>query len=111
MGDKKVALVSMPCWELFEAQPLDYQLSVFPEGVPVLSVEASGTKGWERFSHLAVGMERYGSSGPIKAVYPKFGFTVENIAEQAKGLLSFYDGKPAPSKVNVPKSTFVVPGH
>jgi transketolase len=111
MGDKKVALVSMPCWELFEAQPLEYQLSVFPEGVPVLSVEASGTKGWERFSHLAVGMDRYGASGPIKAVYPKFGFTVENIVEQAKVLLSFYDGKPAPSKVNVPKSTFVVSGH
>ena len=107
----KVSLVSMPCQDLFEEQSLEYKLSVFPEGVPVLSVEASGVKGWERFSHLAIGMTRFGTSGPIKAVYPKFGFTVENICAQAKGLLAFYDGKTAPSKVNVPQSSFVIEGH
>jgi len=111
LAPMKVALVSMPCQELFLEQPLDYQLSVFPEGVPVLSVEASGAMGWERFSHLAVGMTRYGASGPIKSVYPKFGFTVENVAAQAKGLLAFYGGKPAPSPLNRPQSSFVVPGH
>merc|ERR1712113_913209 len=72
-----VTLVSMPCQELFEQQPLDYKLSVFPDGVPVLSVEASGTRGWERYAHLSVGMTRYGASGPIQAVYSKFGFTKE----------------------------------
>jgi transketolase len=97
--------------ELFEEQSLEYQLSVFPEGVPVLSVEASGARGWEKYSHLAVGMHRYGASGPIKAVYPKFGFTTENIAAQGKHLVSFFEGKTAPSLINRPKSTFVVPGH
>jgi hypothetical protein len=64
-----VTLVSMPCQELFEAQELEYKLSVFPEGVPVLSVEASCAIGWERYSHLAVGMPNcYGTSGPIKDV-------------------------------------------
>merc|ERR1712127_953446 len=43
---KKVRVVSMPCWELFEEQSLEYRLSVFPAGVPVLRVEASGVSGW-----------------------------------------------------------------
>jgi transketolase len=103
-----VTLVSMPCHELFEQQSMEYKLSVFPEGVPVLSVEASSTMGWERYSHLAVGMTGYGASGPIKDVYAKFGFTTENITAQAKTLLAFYAEKPAPSLVNRPVSTFVV---
>ena len=106
-----VSVVSMPCQELFEQQPLEYQLSVFPEGVPVLAVEAGGVRGWERWAHLCVGMTRYGMSGPIKAVYPKFGFTAENIAAQAKGLLEFYGGAAAPSLVKRPTNSFVIPGH
>merc|ERR1712046_529945 len=111
LTDVKVTIVSMPCQELFEEQPKDYKLSVFPEGVPVLSVDASGTRGWEKYSHLAVGMTRYGVSGPIKAVYPKFGFTTENVVAQARNLLTFYGGSPAPSLVNRPTSTFQVLGH
>merc|ERR1711865_853996 len=103
-----VTLVSMPCHELFEMQPLEYKLSVFPEGIPVLSVEASSVMGWERYSHLAVGMSGYGASGPLKAIYAKFGFTPENVTAQAKTLLTFYEGKAAPSLVNKPCSTFVV---
>ena len=106
-----VSIVSMPCQELFEEQALEYRLSIFPEGVPVLSVEASGVRGWEKYAHMSVGMTRYGASGPIKAVYPKFGFTVENIAAQAKNLLAFYGGKPAPSLINRPVNTFQVTGH
>jgi transketolase len=101
-------VVSMPCQELFEQQPLEYKLSVFRDGVPVLSVEASGTMGWERYSHLAVGMCGYGASGPTSAVYAKFGFTTENIAAQARGLMNFYSEKAAPSLVNRPRSSFIV---
>lgn len=101
-------VVSMPCQEFFEQQPLDYKLSVFPDGVPVLSVEASGVRGWERYSHLAVGMSGYGASGPASALYAKFGFTTENIVAQAKGLTHFYSGRSAPSLVNRPMSSFVV---
>jgi transketolase len=101
-------MVSMPCQELFEQQSLKYKLSVFPDGVPVLSVEASGTLGWERYSHLAVGMSGYGASGPTPAVYAKFGFTTENIVAQAKELICFYNGKSAPSLINRPMSSFVV---
>jgi len=111
MGDVQVSVVSMPCQELFDEQPKEYQLSVFPEGVPVLSVEAMGVRGWEKYAHLSVGMTGFGASGPIDALYSKFGFTTENIVTQAKGLLAFYDGKPAPSLVNGPVNTFKVIGH
>merc|ERR1712232_351570 len=106
-----VSIVSMPCQELFEEQTLEYRLSVFPEGVPVLSVEASGVRGWEKYAHLSVGLTRYGASGPIKALYAKFGFTAENVTAQAKSLLAFYDGKPVPSLINRPVNTFQVMGH
>ena len=97
LTDVNVTVVSMPCQELFEQQSLEYKLSVFPEGVPVLSVEASGTRGWEKYAHLSVGLTRYSCSGPIQAVYPKFGFTNENVQEQARNLLKFYDGNPYPA--------------
>jgi transketolase len=108
LSDVQVSIVSMPCQELFEEQPMEYQLSVFPEGVPVLSIEASGTRGWERYAHLSVGMTRYGASGPTKAVYAKFGFTPENVVAQATQLLTFYGCKPAPSLINRPRSTFKI---
>ena len=111
LADVNVTVVSMPCQELFEEQSLEYKLSVFPEGVPVLSVEAQGARGWEKYAHLSVGLTRYGCSGPIKDVYPKFGFTNENVQEQARNLLKFYDGNPAPSLINRPVNSFKVPGH
>lgn len=55
---------------------------VFPEGVPVMSVEALGTQGWHRWAHAPFGLGRFGSSGPVKDMYPKFGFGPENIAAQ-----------------------------
>jgi transketolase len=103
-----VTLVSMPCQELFEQQPLEYKLSVFPEGVPVLSVEASGKMGWERYSHLAVGMSGYGASGAISDLYQKFGFTTDNLVTQAKRLVEFYKGRSVPSLVKRPTSSFLI---
>ena len=68
-------------------------------------------KGWEKFAHLSVGMDDcYGASGPVKAVLPKFGFTVENIVAQGKNLMSFYSTKAAPSKIDVCPNSFKVTG-
>ncbi|CAB1120941.1 unnamed protein product [Ectocarpus sp. CCAP 1310/34] len=76
-------VVSMPCWELFEQQDEAYQLQVFPAGSPVMSVEAGGTQGWERWAHAPFGMARFGASAPCKPLYEKFGYTVENLTKQA----------------------------
>jgi len=92
----KVRVVSMPSWELFEQQSHEYQLSVLLPGVPVLSVEAGTTLGWSRYSHAQIGLDRFGLSGPAKAVFAKLGFTPENVVEKAEKLVAFYSKNPVP---------------
>ncbi len=62
----QVRVVSMPSWELFREQPKDYQLSVFPDGVPVMAVEAASVVGWEEYAHAVIGMKTFGASAPAK---------------------------------------------
>lgn len=54
-----------------------------------MSVEAAGIQGWQRWAHAPFGMARFGASAPFKAIYDKFGFTVENLTKQASPLLPF----------------------
>jgi len=100
--DKNIRVVSMPCWEVFEAQPLEYRLEVFPQGVPVLSVEALSTFGWERYAHASIGMTTFGSSGPYKKVMEKYGFTVQNVTEKVLRLIEFYKDKFVPHLLEKP---------
>ena len=65
----KARVVSMPCTEVFDAQPKDYQLKVLPDGKPIMSVEVMSTFGWEKYSHEQFGLNRFGASGPYKDVY------------------------------------------
>jgi transketolase len=62
----KATVVSMPSWELFENQSFDYRKSVFPDGVPVVSVEALTTLGWKKYAHSTIGVDSFGMSGPGK---------------------------------------------
>jgi transketolase len=88
-------VVSFPCFELFDQQDLSYRASVFPDGVPVLSVEAAVAQGWERYSHAHMGMTSFGASGPGDNVFKHFGFTPEVVVEKAQKLMAFYaDGAP-----------------
>lgn len=97
---KKVRVVSVPCFELFDKQSREYALSVFPDGVPVLSVEASTPLGWQKFAHASIGMTTAGASAPAKDLFQKFGFTTSNVAEKANRLMEFYEGNPPRSPVN-----------
>jgi transketolase len=83
-------VVSMPCQEVFLAQPASYQRVVLPGTVPTLSVEAASPHGWHRFSHSQIAMTEYGCSGASADVFKKFGFTVENISNKGKELVDFY---------------------
>lgn len=98
----KAAVVSMPSWELFEAQSDEYKQSVFPAGVPVLSIEAAATCGWERYSHAQMGINTFGMSGPGPKLYEHFGFTVDGILAKAKQVVSFYKDTPAANLVSRP---------
>jgi transketolase len=77
----------MPSWELFEQQDEEYQREVLGSGAPVLAVEAAASFGWSRWADASVSIDQFGASGPGAQVLAYFGFTPENVAERAKGLL------------------------
>ncbi|KAH6696958.1 transketolase [Plectosphaerella plurivora] len=90
----KARVVSVPCFEVFDAQPKDYRLSVLPDGIPSLSVEVMTTMGWERYTHEQFGLNRFGASGAYKDVYKKFEFTPEGIAKRAVATVNFWKDVP-----------------
>ena len=77
-----VRVVSMPSQELFLKQDPEYQEDVLPCSVPVVSIEAASTFGWNRFANLAIGLDDFGASAPYKVLAEKFGFTPEAIVDQ-----------------------------
>ena len=88
----KVRVVSMPSWELFDAQDHGYRDSVLPPNVHArLAVEAGSPQGWERWVGQrgdVLGVERFGASAPASEVLKHYGFTVDNVVARAKALLS-----------------------
>ncbi|KDE03938.1 transketolase [Microbotryum lychnidis-dioicae p1A1 Lamole] len=86
----KVRVVSLPCWEIFDQQSKDYRLSVFPDGAPVVSVEAYTTLGWSKYAHESIGINTFGASGPYLKVYEKFGITGENVAAKSQQVVDAY---------------------
>jgi transketolase len=87
----KVRVVALPSWELFDRQPEEYRESVLPSDVRArVAVEAGIALGWERYVGLdgvVIGMHSFGASAPGAVLYEKFGFTAENVVDQAKALL------------------------
>ena len=89
---KKVRVVSMPSWEMFDAQDASYKESVLPKAVTKrLAVEAGSTFGWCRYVGSAgdvIGIDTFGASAPGDVCLEKFGFTVDNVLAKAKALLA-----------------------
>ena len=88
---RRVRVVSMPSWDLFERQPPDYRDSVLPPALTArIAIEQASTFGWERYvggAGRVVGMTTFGASAPLKALQQSFGFTVEHVLEVAHSLL------------------------
>ncbi|HEX8070071.1 MAG TPA: transketolase [Pyrinomonadaceae bacterium] len=84
-------VVSMPCWELFEAQDEAYRAQVLPASVTArLSVEAGARLGWDRYvgpSGDCVCLDRFGASAPGATALRELGFNVENVVRRARALL------------------------
>ncbi|KAI9091828.1 Transketolase, thiamine diphosphate binding domain-containing protein [Phlyctochytrium arcticum] len=95
-------VVSMPCWELFEEQSIEYQESVFPAGIPVISIEAMSTMGWAKWAHVSLGIDTFGASGPYKELYKKFGLVPDVVATKAKKVIEFYKNTKPESKIRHP---------
>jgi transketolase len=93
LGEKGVSarVVSIPSWEIFEAQGPDWKAEVLgPEGTPRVSIEAGVTLGWSRYTGsngASVGIDTYGASGPGKDVLKHYGMTKEHVAATALRLL------------------------
>jgi transketolase len=81
-------VVSLPCWERFEAQDAAYRESVLPGGVRKrVTIEAGVTLGWERYAGddgAIIGIDHFGASAPAGAIFEAFGFTVDRVADVAR---------------------------
>ena len=83
-------VVSMPCWELFDAQDAGYRADLLPAGVLKVSIEAGVTLGWQKYvgDGLTIGLDRFGASAPADVLFEHFGFAVGKIVPQIVGRLN-----------------------
>ncbi len=92
LSEKRVGVrvVNVASFEIFDSEPESYRKDVLPAGVKKLSIEAASTFGWERYvggDGLAIGMDGFGASAPADALFKKFGFSPEDIADKALKLI------------------------
>ncbi|MDD4873790.1 MAG: transketolase C-terminal domain-containing protein, partial [Dehalococcoidales bacterium] len=84
-------VVSLPSWELFEAQTREYRDTVLPPVIKArISIEAATIFGWERYvgtEGIAIGIDRFGASAPSDILYEQFGFTADRVVSEALRLL------------------------
>lgn len=89
-------IVSMPSWELFDAQPKEYRDTILsPSILARLAVEAGVSQGWHRYvgdRGDVLGVERFGASAPGEVMMREYGFTVEDVCRRARALLEGRDG-------------------
>ena len=84
-------VVSLPSWELFEAQPPEYRSSVLPAKVRArIAIEAATPMGWDRYvgvEGVTLGISHFGASAPASVLYEKFGLTAQRMVEEAEVLV------------------------
>ena len=85
-----IRVVSLPCWELFEAGPSAYRDEVLPPGIPRVAVEAGVSLGWERWvgAGPVVGVDRFGASAPGAEVARRLGLTRERVVAAVESVLA-----------------------
>jgi transketolase len=90
-GGIGVRVVSMPCTELFDAQPLEYREGVLPSWCRArVAVEAASSDYWRKYVGLdgeVIGMTRFGASAPADTLFAQFGFTVEHVLEAVQRVM------------------------
>jgi transketolase len=88
----RVRLVSMPSWELFEAQPAEYREQVLPGTIHArISVEAGVSQGWHRYTGdggETISVDKFGASAPGEVVMREYGFTIDKLCDRAQAVLA-----------------------
>ena len=88
LADKRVAarVVSMPCTQVFDAQPIEYREGVLPDWCRKrIAIEAGITDFWRKYVGLdgeVVGLDRFGASAPAEKLYAYFGITAEAVVDR-----------------------------
>ena len=80
--------MSLPSWDRFAEQDRSFRDEILPPGVPVVSVEAAATFGWERYADATIGIDRFGASAPGELVLDKLGINVEHVVQRALDVIS-----------------------
>lgn len=80
-------VVSLPCWEAFDALPAEARRAVIDPDVPVVSIEAGVTLGWDRYADVALGIDTFGASAPGSRVLAEYGMTADRVAAAAVELI------------------------
>ena len=90
LGEQGVAAraVSLPSWDRFAEQDVSFRRRILPPGVPVVSVEAATTFGWDRYADVAIGIDRFGASAPGGLVLDKLGINVDHVVQRALDLVT-----------------------
>jgi transketolase len=87
----RARVVSLPCWEIFAAQSPEYQDSVIPRAIKGrVSIEAGTTLGWQRWlgtDGVAIGIDRFGASGPGGVLMKQFGFHADAVVRAVAGMV------------------------
>ena len=85
-------VVSMPSWELFEAQALDYKNSILPENIKTrVAIEAGSPQGWHKYvgvNGTVVGLDHFGASAPMKDLYSHFDITADSVVQAVRRQLN-----------------------
>ena len=81
-------VVSFPSWDRLEQQPQAFQETIFPAGVPVVSIEAASTFGWARWATASVGIDRFGASAPGSEALEKLGINATNVVDTVNTVLA-----------------------
>lgn len=87
----RARVVSLPCWNLFDAQPVEYRAAVLPPVVPMLAIEAGVSLGWRSYvgpGIEVIGVNHFGTSAPGSVVMNEYGFSVDHVTQQALALVN-----------------------
>jgi transketolase len=86
----RARVVSLPCWNLFDQQPVEYKEAVLPPDIPILAIEAGVSLGWRSYvgpSIAVIGVDRFGASAPGEIVMREYGFSVEHLVQQVVAVI------------------------
>jgi transketolase len=82
----RTQVVSMPSWDRYELLGKNLTKELFPKGVPVISVEAGVTMGWQKYADHTIGIDRFGASAPGAIALKELGISVDAVVKFVKSL-------------------------